>query len=172
MTPLFLSLYNGHEDIALLLIKDGCDVTITNLKNETPLHEAARKGYLEICEYLIQSGSAVNSLSCGFSPLHFAANTDVCRILLKANAEINSQDRFGKNVTPLHRAVTSENFEVVKFLVENGADINRLDSSRKNALHYALIKNNFQITKFLLENGIDCNAICQYIHYLNKDVVH
>ena len=55
--------------------------------------------------------------------------------LHKYTHNINELDE--KKLTPLHYAARYSNIEVMKILVENGADINRLGDDDMTPLHYA-----------------------------------
>lgn len=46
-------------------------------------------------------------------------------------------------------------FELVKLLVERGADINRIGNDKSTAILIAVANNNFDIVKYLLEKGAD-----------------
>ena len=49
-------------------------------------------------------------------------------------------------------------FEIMKHLVENGADLNARDENNDTALMKAFQKGRFDIVKYLVENGADVNA--------------
>ena len=56
-------------------------------------------------------------------------------------------------------ASDNNNAEVVKILIENGADINAPDYLGKIPLHYAASdNNNAEVVKILIENGANINA--------------
>jgi ankyrin repeat protein len=78
--------------------------------------------------------------------------------------------------TALHNASINNHLEVVKFLLEQGADVNTIGmyphrSSRstsyistvgdnnQTALHMASAYNHIEVVKFLVEKGADVNAI-------------
>jgi ankyrin repeat protein len=71
-------------------------------------------------------------------------------------ADSNAKDEYGK--TKLMKASEKGNFEMVKFLVENGAHPNVKNRSGWTALMYASEKGNFKIVKLLVENGADPNV--------------
>ena len=48
-----------------------------------------------------------------------------------------------------------DNMEVMKLLLENGADVNARDKDERTALMFA---KNAEMAKLLLENGADANA--------------
>lgn len=56
-------------------------------------------------------------------------------------------------VTALHNAVVAGHYEVAKFLIEAGCDINTQDSDGWTPLHCAASCNNLPLVKLLVENG-------------------
>ena len=58
-----------------------------------------------------------------------------------------------KGFTPLTEAVYSGKTDVVRYLLEKGADPNFQVQSGMTALHYALFKKRYEIAEILLENG-------------------
>jgi ankyrin repeat protein/ribosomal protein L40E len=60
--------------------------------------------------------------------------------------------------TPLHIAAGHGRFDIVKILVENGANVNVKDLMGFTPLHSAILGNHLAIVKFLIENGADVNA--------------
>ena len=109
-TPLHGAAYNGHTDIANLLLANGAemDVTITHgpLEGATPLHWAALRGHTEIIQALLEAGADVNAKDKDdWTPLHGAAacgHKDIVKVLLQAGADPIVTDSNGK--TPLQLA--------------------------------------------------------------------
>ena len=58
-----------------------------------------------------------------------------------------------EGITALHNSVCAGHFDIVKFLVEFGCDINYADNDGWTPLHCAASCNNLQMIKFLIENG-------------------
>jgi hypothetical protein len=89
--------------------------------------------------------------------------TEIQKVIL-AGANVNSVTEEG---TPLHHAARKGYFEVVKYLVENGADINLTDAEFKTAIDIAA---NQQILNYLIEHhkSIALNANNDSIMQLSK----
>jgi len=55
VTPLFISVMCGSYDCTEMLLNRGARANKTAVQNKTtPLHEAAKGGYTEICQLLLQ----------------------------------------------------------------------------------------------------------------------
>jgi ankyrin repeat protein len=68
----------------------------------------------------------------------------------------------------LFKAIGRKDFEEVKALLKEGADINAEGSSGNTPLHGALILNNYETAKFLLDNGADPEIKCQNLSPLGR----
>ena len=69
---------------------------------------------------------------------------------------VNSKDERQK--TPLHKAAENGSLEMVKILIEMGADIDAKDEGKATPLHYCILVGNIEIVKILLQKGADMEA--------------
>ena len=72
--------------------------------------------------------------------MHAVANghEKLVKWLIAKGADINPVDKIGNSRTPLHlAAMKSNNADVVKILIENGANINACDHEKCIPLHLA-----------------------------------
>ncbi|KAJ3321769.1 hypothetical protein HDV06_003918 [Boothiomyces sp. JEL0866] len=82
----------------------------------------------------------------------FAGDLKKVQILVRNGVNMNTNKfRF----TVLQQAISNGHYQVVKFLVESGVDINQTSKNGMTALHLACINGNNQIVKLLLEYGIN-----------------
>lgn len=94
----------------------------TALFEMTPLETAVSKGNAAMVRLLLKLGANVNYLdNRKRTPLFYAGNVETIKILLEAGADINARD--DNDETPLHCAVHNEKIAIVKYLIDNGADI-------------------------------------------------
>merc|ERR1711959_131805 len=71
-------------------------------------------------------------------------------------APLNEADHCGVLMdTPLIRAAHNGHYQMVKFLIEQGADVNALDMGESTALHWSAMRGHVEIVKYLLEAGSD-----------------
>ncbi|XP_034236689.1 ankyrin repeat domain-containing protein 49-like [Thrips palmi] len=83
---------------------------------------------------------------------------DVIKLLLQENPElVSSRDQDG--YTPLHRASYSNHPEVVKLLLQQGADVNARTCDGWTPLHSACKWNNFNCAALLLDFGSEVNPL-------------
>ncbi|MEG5136398.1 MULTISPECIES: ankyrin repeat domain-containing protein [unclassified Microcoleus] len=122
ITPLHIA---RSKAIAQILLAAGAKINIKeenarNGKGTTLLHNAAKIGFKELVQQLINNGmNIVIRDSKKRTPLHYAATKEVAAWLM---LDINARDEFDN--TPLHRAVQDKRPEIASFLIANGAKIN------------------------------------------------
>jgi ankyrin repeat protein len=79
------------------------------------------------------------------------------KTLIEQNPElVNARDKDSR--TPLHWACRGVHLEVVKFLVEKGADVNAEDSNKVVPLHSLAVRNSAKAIELLLAKGADVDA--------------
>ena len=121
------------------LVQAGAYVDARDINENTPLHLAAKslEDKSEICKVLIEAGANVNARNGSqSSPLHLAVNVKVCQELVQAGANVNAKTIYEE--TPLHLAVMDRNLSIMKYLLENGAQIDPKDTDGKTPFDWAI----------------------------------
>jgi ankyrin repeat protein/L-ascorbate metabolism protein UlaG (beta-lactamase superfamily) len=125
-----------------------------------PLHTAASVGQLEIIEYLIASGAAVDGLDAVEStPLMLACRNgqpDAAKLFLRHGAAIDLVGLTGG--TCASSAVISGNLEVARVLREAGADFTHTYPDNSTYMWQAALRGNVEMLKFLQESGVQINS--------------
>ena len=105
----------------------------------------------------------VRNLSTELNPYQFAANGELDN--LKSFLEtfgITIKERDENRATLLHHAATTNQIEVMTYLIDSGIELNAVDKDGHTALHIAVLQGHVEATNLLLESGIDDTI-------LNKD---
>jgi ankyrin repeat protein len=134
-TPLVIATDSCHRDeIALLLIEKGANVSVQNHKGETVLLTSTFHCEPRVIVSLLEAGADVNH----GNPLSSAASRgdiDIVRWLVEAGADV---DATGGSSPALQVASEDANLEVVAYLLDNGADVNLRHGDRGSPLRAIL----------------------------------
>lgn len=107
----------------LLLSNPVTNVNLTNKSGENALMLAAFDGELALVKNLVlEKNAAVNKP--GWAPIHYAATNghlDITQFLVANGAQVNSLSP--SETTPLMMSIGSGNDQLIKYLLDNGADL-------------------------------------------------
>ena len=123
--------------IDVLLSDKNIDVDLSDKNGETPLMMASIDGNLPLVKTLV-IGHKAQLDHIGWTPLHYACakgQLEVAQFLI-ANGAIVDSVSLG-NTTPLMMAVQSGNEQVVKLLLDKGADLQLRNSQGLTAIDIA-----------------------------------
>ncbi|MGD8536462.1 MAG: ankyrin repeat domain-containing protein [Candidatus Aminicenantes bacterium] len=114
-----------------------------------------------IAGILILAGILISFGSLAFAEqIHVLAqkgDLEGVKTLIEQNPElVNAKDENGR--TPLHWACRGVYIEVVRFLVDKGADVNAEDSNKVVPLHSLAVRNSAEAIELLLARGADVDA--------------
>ncbi len=182
-TVLTEAVYEGHIEIARILLKSGANASLPESGEvHPPLIVAAGRGNLEMVKLLVESGANVNQVSreSGESAITAAAGCghveifnyllsisdkklveEATRILPAGIRDKEIEENADPNVVKLINIIirniiaTEEDIKEIRDIISVGININGFDDTGCTALFYAVTKNNYLITKILLEAGAD-----------------
>ena len=150
-------------EVAKILIENGAEINIKNSNGKTPLYLAVNHGRrisqdhpeksklcLEMGKLLIEKGAHMNTkCNQGYSILHSLAlnlsigslwyGKEITKLLIAKGEDVNAKST-NRQKTPLHVALKSDNEEYARFLIENGADLNAVDSLGETPLQITIKK--------------------------------
>ena len=167
-TPLHEACYKGHFEVVQLLLQHHANIHQPDLFFWiTPLHYACDRNNSNpsLVKMLLENGASVDVKDrYGETPLHYACsngNLKVLQELLKYKPNINAVKKFGRNYTPLIKAVEMAwggQTDIVEELLKHGADMDYIDFEYGygTALHAAIADGNDRIVETFLKNG--CNT--------------
>lgn len=159
-TPLVLAVERGDTDTVKLLIERGAITTLT-VNGESLVFIAAKNGYNDIYEILLalartREAKQRQTAKQAFNHLdiNLLAETELTKIaeLLERGAHIDAHQANKK--TPLILAIERGDAEVMRFLINHGANVNDY-----NALIAAIRNGRADMVAILLDNGANVNAL-------------
>jgi len=152
ISAVMMALYYMQKPAADLLVSRGLTLDI---------FEASAYGDIaRVGELLKDRPSLLNEYSAdGWTPLHLAAyfgNQKVVALLLDLDADISLFSRNPMQVTALHSALSSKQWDAAFTLIKKGADIHaKTSGSLYMPIHYTAANGNLELTKFLISLGVD-----------------
>ena len=139
-TALHLAASSGLDAMVYKLIRLGADINARDFNLQTPLHEASAKGHKKVVEILVNEDAAID-----------AQDSDLQTPLFHPLFHWLSQ-------TP--RSNQADHMDIIKLLVDKGADINAKDRFGNVPLHFAINNEcSKEKVKLLLELGGNISAL-------------
>lgn len=129
-----------------------------------PLLDVIAWGWISATEILLEKGANINfCLSTGETALstlidaEMSEEINVSFLNLFVKYDVNFELKGVSKLTALQLASIRGCFDIVKFLVNHGANINAQANidTRDTALQDALRRKHYKIAKFLIDNGAD-----------------
>ncbi len=125
-TPLTRATIAGDLEVVQVLLSNGADPNIANpKKGRTPMHYAAREGFIHIATELINYGGDVNIQDHnGHTPLMYATekrNLKATSFFIENGANLNLKDNHGN--TALLYAIKNADKDIMTHLIMSGSDM-------------------------------------------------
>ncbi|XP_071085594.1 serine/threonine-protein phosphatase 6 regulatory ankyrin repeat subunit A-like [Haliotis cracherodii] len=135
LTPVMVAAVSGHRKVFDLLVRKGCNLSVTDDHRNNILHAGSSGANVKIVEYI---------LSCDY--------------LLGPNiVDIDSRNETG--LTPVMTAALIGHKKVFDLLVSKHCNMSMVDDSGTNILHCACFSDNAQIVEYILSHHIaDINS--------------
>ena len=145
------------------MIQCGVHVDVPGVLQETPLHLAAKNGFWELADVLVQSGGNVNAKNSPKqeTPLHLAVRNGhqhITEFLIHRGSHVNAKNAPMQE-TPLHLASRNGHQQIAEFLIEQGGQVNaRNIPGQETPLHVAVKNGHQYIAEFLIKHGSQVDA--------------
>jgi len=154
--------------IAKILIASGTDINAVDIHGWSPLCFACddTRDTLEMVQLLVEAGADINnSAPQGIRPAYLAAGNGNMNSLKYLLDGVSLSTTHGKLQATLLLGASGRaaSFEVVKLLVERGANVNERDNTDATALFWLcgmpfLSEEALKIAEFLIQQGADVNT--------------
>lgn len=185
MTPFGYALeFGADQEFIDLMIRHGASAEYLNEKLLETLVgnvfskpiDSATLDYLSYVKYPVDSRDN-NGLTLLMHYLEYNEHPDIDTVarLLKMGANPNARDLYGD--TPLLIAVADcQNVEIIKLLLNAGADVNARNEDLMTPLMASVSNKNAEVVSLMIKAGADINAQDKYedsaLHYASVDAVN
>jgi ankyrin repeat protein len=168
---------NKNYTILSLLLDAGQNVNqISRSLHQAPttaLVTAVKDSNHEMITFLLNAG-ADPSLDSSITYAAKASDVGLVSTLLQKGADIDHvsgpDDEYASdcNTNALHHAVLESNLEMIRFLINQGADPNvNIVGGARSILQLATDLGDMEVIQVLIEAGADCNKASSFKHPLN-----
>ena len=162
-SPFEWAIFHGNKDIVSLFLDYGL---VEGGMFKTELTIAFEHGQLDIVKLLFQRGFDVNEQMEGRFDIDYSYNDEVISYPIIEATRAESEDLvkllLDKGANPNSIGVSgcialhfAPNVEIAKLLVEAGSDINFANDEEYTPLHLAVERKDEEVARFLLESGAD-----------------
>lgn len=182
-TALFIAVEAGDEEIVQALLECRADPNVKNLKNQSPLHVAA-KFSVRIVRMLLQAGAFVDELNNeDKTPLRIAVdrlNMDIIHELLEYKPDVNNTGNVSAFINAIKNSANYNYMDIVKLLLDNGFQLSAVDIDTVTELfHNFVLQGYVRMAEYLLDNGVDistdsanhCNSMLLHTAIQREDML-
>jgi len=167
VSPLLVAIMNANWDLAEQLVMAGADVNHWDMYGESPLFIAInQRSKLDGGHASIDPMNQVNGLSMVKLLLDHGANPNMQLFFKPANL---SGPTNTKGSTPLIRAANNGDMDIVKLLLEKGADATLYTADRQTPIHAAILGRSAEaqvgeMIRLFQKAGTDVNVVALVNH--------
>jgi uncharacterized protein len=167
VSPLLVAIMNANWDLAKQLIVAGADINQWDIYGEAPLLTA------------VDLRNRIDGGRASIDPINTTRGLAIVNLLIDRGADLNMQllfkpanvrgTAYTRGATPLIRAATNGDLEVVKILLAHGADATVYMADRQTPIHAALAgrapqPQALELITLLHQAGTDVNVIALVNH--------
>ena len=155
---LYLAIQRGDLDQLERHIHWGTDINTLLPSGQYPRHTAAEKGRIIMVKTLLKHGAEIDAVTAdGDSALDLAilsGRTQIAEVLLDRGAQLDASSLLLKAAS---LGVTDR--DIVRFLTERGADLEKRNSAGDTPLLIAIRQDNHRLATQLVNTGADVDVV-------------
>jgi len=154
-SALSIAAKHGLSNVVKFLISKGANKEQFTNDHHTPLSLAVNHNHLTVVEVLFEEWISPNSHEKPYLhllPIFNVKSREFAQLLIDNDAVTNGLYN-NKNQSPLTVACQNGFLDVVEFFLDDGLDINHLDSDNKTPLFYAFTNKHHDVVNFLILKG-------------------
>jgi ankyrin repeat protein len=162
-TPLHVATFRGHIETVKLLLEKGADASKRTKSGATTLHLAAEFKVPELVDIMLSRGVDPDILddwndTAIVRAIGPRASLEVLQRFVELGVSPNVINKLTQ--TPLlQRAVLLGHENIVKYLLDQNADVDVVNLQGATALHHAANHGFVEIIRLLLQKGANINAV-------------
>ncbi len=168
LTPIHLAARSGSHKVLNFMIVKGLEhgyspeqiLRFLDEENSTPLHAAVDGGHIQVVEVLLRYKAHPDESRGKQLPPFLLASAQGKLEMMKLMVQycgkeiVHCRDLYGQ--TALHRCAHAINsVEMIRFLIENGAEVDAIDDQERVPLIAAIKSGSLGGVKILIKNGAD-----------------
>ena len=164
---LHIAAQKGYMDLCKTFIEEhNFGINIADYSGRSALLYCVESGNHQLFQYFIKIGGNINQRTkYGENCLNIAARwgyMDICKTLVdEYNFDIHITDSSGR--TALHHCAGNRTYQLFRYFLKKGMDINLKTKHDENCLHIAACLGNTELCKMLIEKyGFDIHALDRY----------
>jgi hypothetical protein len=153
ITPLFVAVETGDLEIVQLLLDAGAKVNARSSNKRTPLMQIDSDATPELVDLLVRNGAKLNltdkeNNTALIAAINNWAPAAAVQALIRAGSDARVANKSGR--TALMEAAERDDLDIVKLLVEVGADVNAKDDEGETAYD---MTGDEEIEQYLIGHG-------------------
>ncbi|XP_066553859.1 ankyrin repeat and EF-hand domain-containing protein 1 isoform X2 [Amia ocellicauda] len=165
-TPLMRAVQLGHDSVVAVLAEAGADMKIVDVEGKGVLFYciSPTKRHLRCLQMALKHDADVNNCSLKGKPVFLLAceqakdcNT-MCMNILERGGDPNATDE-ATGRTALMEAARAGHAELVRALLQKGANVNSLDKKRNHAGHFAAEGGFFEVIQMFSAYSADLGVV-------------
>jgi ankyrin repeat protein len=145
----------GHAQVVQLLVEKGAGVNNSDDSGDAALAIASRYGHEQVVQQLFKIDANLNANVGNVAPQYFRLEKHDMRVPVLVRNDDGGDAATGR--TPLWHAAQGGHEQIVRLLLNNGANVNTATNEGSTPLGEAIKRGHGQIVQALIDKGADVN---------------